>query len=253
VGSCFRTQPRREIIIFSDLICWAGRLLDVYTVDPSNLLMFADVERGSPHARAIGVLGRTRVLSGDASGRFHPESALSRGDLALALASALRLNVNNPIPDMPRYADLSDRPALIKAALAVASARMVLPRSANEFGPQDHVTRGELANALAQAFRLSAGPAEKFSASKENTAPRKQLSLAIDKVISAGFMRPRDDGEFASDEAVSRAEAAGALYAALSAEVRRRERESINTPFINSSDRNGSSSKPTEHPTFKAR
>ena len=66
-------------------------------------------------------------------------------------------------------------------------------------------------------------------------------------------MRPRDNGQFAPEESVSRAEAAGALYAALSAEVLHRERESINAPHTNSDDRDRSPVEPPVHPTPKLR
>ncbi len=252
-GFMFQDPGAARHLFFHGPAWMAGRLLSLYASEALNGRMFADVEPGSRDATAIGVLGRTRVLSGDASGRFHPEAALSRGDLSLALTSALRLNADKPAAERLRFADLREQPALMKAALATASKRMVSPRSASEFGPQDDVTRGELAIALTEAFRPPEKSAATMARGKGKEASGTQLSRAIENVVKAGYMRPRDKGEFAPEESVSRAEAAGALYAALSDEVRRREREDLNTASRDKDNRPRLPAEPPADPASKAR
>jgi hypothetical protein len=239
-GFMFQDPAAARHLSFHGPAWMAGRLLSVYASEALKDQMFGDVQPGSRSATAIGVLGRTRVLSGDASGRFHPDAPLSRGDLALALTGALGLNADAPAGTRPRFADLREQPASMKAASATVSRGLVRPRSATEFGPLDQVTRGEFAVALSESFRSPKKGDAAITDGKGKAVSGTPLARAVDNVVKAGYMRPRDNGEFAPQESVSRAEAAEALYAALSDEARRREREDLDAASRNKEKRPGS-------------
>ena len=73
---------------------------------------FPDVAKGSPEQGAIGVLAVTGILPGMPDGKFYPQSALSRVQLATAIASYLNLSEDT---STVRYSDVPPRPRMPRA------------------------------------------------------------------------------------------------------------------------------------------
>jgi amidase len=84
--------------------------------------------------------------------------------------------------------------------------------SANAFGPNDPVSREEMATSLARAFRLTRTGSTTFSDSQQ-IAPYAMASVKA--VVAAHYMNGYPDGTFKPTASVTRADAAQALFAAL--------------------------------------
>ncbi len=195
------------------------RLLRTLASEARLGLKFGDVPPGSDEAEAVGVLVRTGLLAGVDPRHFAPDAGLSRIDLAAAIDTAV-----SPRMAPEREAGFTDLPATSRVssvASRVAAAKLVEPRSAKEFGPYDHVTRGALASTLSAAFGPPPGRAAAPAVRIADVARLPQeRAAAIRTAVSSGWLRTHADGTFAPDETVTRAEAAEAIYAALSAQVR---------------------------------
>jgi len=109
---------------------------------------FTDVAKTDPEIGVIGLLALTGVLPGNADGTFKPNDPFTREQLAVALTQAVHL------PERALSAKFQDVPAnhpnarMIEAS---TNANLVVPRSAQQFGPDDPVTQTELAEALSRA------------------------------------------------------------------------------------------------------
>jgi S-layer homology domain len=109
---------------------------------------FSDIARNDPEIGVIGLLALTGVLPGNADGTFKPHDPFTREQLAVAMTQAAHL------PERPLSAKFADVPADRPSASMIAAstaANLVAPRSTNQFGLNDPVTRADLAATLSRA------------------------------------------------------------------------------------------------------
>ena len=179
---------------------------------------YSDVPDDSPAKVAIGLLSETRIMPGYPNGKFQPNDPLTRQQLATIISKAVRLPT--PPPYKNTFADISHNEAVAAPALATVRAGLIRPKSNTIFGATDTVSRQELATALDGAFKttlMRPSPSTKsvalgFADSKD-IAPWAESSVRA--VVAAGYMPPYSEKMFKPTAAVTRAEAAQALVAAL--------------------------------------
>jgi hypothetical protein len=185
------------------------KLLAVATTQEQARQRFSDVPNSLPAESAIGLLARTHIMTGYPDGKFHPSDPLTRGQLATILASALKLPLGasrNPFTDVP------SNESGARASLAAVKAGLILPPSATTFGPNEPISRQEMATTLARTFKLTKTTSTIFSDS-QLIAPAATLSVGA--VVAAGYLSAYSDGTFKPTVAITRADAALALLAAL--------------------------------------
>ena len=99
------------------------------------------------------------------------------------------------------------------AVATAAKAGVIQGRGADTFAPDDKISREEMAALIVRAYELKLGKIEAPDEHRYNdNAEISGWALeAVNKAFAAGFMTGTGNGDFAPDQAVSRAEAAAGL------------------------------------------
>jgi hypothetical protein len=195
----------------------ASDWLTLATNGEESIQRFPDVARGLQQQGAIGVLARTGILPGMPDGKFYPQSVLSRAQLASAMAKYLRLS---QVATLPTYSDVSPKDAYAPSVAAAVKAGIVTPSSATRFGPNDAVSRQEMATSLAKAFGLTnkaIGRRARVAVPKlsDVSGITPVAAASVRAVVGAGYMGVFADNTFRPSVSVTRADAAQQLYAAI--------------------------------------
>jgi S-layer homology domain len=190
----------------------SASLVELYAVDlqqEQRLNRFSDVEANSPDKAAIGMVARTGVMIGYVDGTFHPSQGFSRGDLAIALAAGLKLNLPAA---QTSFSDVASGDYAGRAAEAAVKAGVLKPPTAGKLGTTDVLTRQEVAIALVSAFK----PKSTTTPTPKDiqTVPASARSQVTD-AVSAGYIKLNGDFTFRPTATMSRAEAAEAFLIAI--------------------------------------
>jgi hypothetical protein len=184
------------------------KLVAAATQQEQSSQRFADVPTSSACHTAAGLLARTHIMTGTADGQFRPNDPLTRAQLATSLTKALNL----PAGAAGTFTDVASNDPAAPAAQAAAQAGLVQTPSSSLFGPNDPVTRQELAAALAQGFNVAGGAAANATDSSQ-IAPAS--TNGVNAMVANGFMKLNPDGSFGPRTAVTRCEAAQILVGLL--------------------------------------
>lgn len=104
---------------------------------------------GTTHAAAIDAVTEAGIASGFPDGRFQPDAAVTRGQMASFLQRGLGLEGCLPAP----WVDVAGSPH--EAAVCGVAARGIAQgRSDGTFGPNEAVSRGQMARFLARALGI---------------------------------------------------------------------------------------------------
>lgn len=122
------------------------------TPAPISDRMFSDVSLRSEHGAAIERLAEAGILTACVGDRFCPGEPMTRGDLAVAVAAASELPVLASAT--PRFHDVSPRDDRAAAIAAVDRADILHGYQDNTFGPNEPLSRAQLASMLVRAFEL---------------------------------------------------------------------------------------------------
>lgn len=112
--------------------------------------LFRDVDPSGAHGPAIGRLAAAGIVVGCDATRYCPHDAVTRGDLAASFAVALDLDTSAT----PRFGDVSDTDRNAGAIAAVDAAGILNGYGDDTFGPDDALTRAQLATVLVTGFEL---------------------------------------------------------------------------------------------------
>ncbi len=117
---------------------------------------FNDVAPGAWYADAIAAAVRSGIATGRSSDRFAPEQPMTRAEMVVMLARALRIEAGSGTA--ADYADASDIPAWAQAAVIAASKAGLVRGDGNRlFAPQRQATRAEAAQLIYNLLRHKQG------------------------------------------------------------------------------------------------
>ncbi|SMG49020.1 S-layer homology domain-containing protein [Paraburkholderia susongensis] len=190
----------------------ALKLLDLDAMtqtQEARIQRFSDVPNGTAGKVAIGILTRVNIMTGYADGTFKPSEPFTRGQLAVALATALKLPAT---PGQSQFTDVASTDALAAPASAAAKAGLLVLPSATTLKPSDPVTRQELATSLVRAFKATKAAAAPSDASQVASWATDSVRLAT----GAGYMQTFADGTFKPTAPMTRSDAAQAILSAVS-------------------------------------
>lgn len=181
------------------------------TINPSQSAtpVFSDVPSGYWAARDIALLAASHVITGFPNGTFAPTVPVTRAEFVKMLTSVLRLppsEGSTPFADVPSSAWYAP---YVGAAVAAGLVTGVTPTA---FGPNDPVTREEMAVMLARAFKLKHTTHLTF-VDGEQIAPWALPS--VEAVVAAGYVEGFPNGSFQPLAPMTRADAAKVLAVAL--------------------------------------
>lgn len=116
---------------------------------------FADVDKGSYYYEAVGAARKLGLVSGTGDNRFNPEAAISRQDLMVMAARAMKLAgkldtsaASNPLASAQSLGAFEDLPQIADYAVESVEALVrlgIVQGSGNVISPQDQASRAEAA------------------------------------------------------------------------------------------------------------
>jgi peptidoglycan DL-endopeptidase CwlO len=169
---------------------------------------FTDVPAGYWAYDAIASLKKREIISGDASGKFLPDSILKRSEAAKMLAEAFNLKgtAGKDYQDVPQthwaYSYIS----------AATASNYFTGYAGSQFKPDAPITRAEIASLLSRVFNLQpAGQAAAFSDVPVTHWAYQDIQKLAGNKITGGYA----DGTFQTTRVATRAEFATFLYRAL--------------------------------------
>jgi hypothetical protein len=119
---------------------------------PPPTAPFTDVD--GPHAGAIGALAAAGIVEGYGDGRFGPRDPVTRAQMAAFIDRALTHLLGEPLPDGPgRFPDVAGN-VHADAIARLAAAGIVTGFPDGTYGPDQLVTRAQMASFLARALQL---------------------------------------------------------------------------------------------------
>lgn len=160
---------------------------------------------GSVHKSNITAIARVGVTKGTTATTYGPDDAVTRGQMAAFIRRALNL----PATAVDAFTD-DDGSVFENDINAIAAFGITKGKTATTFGPDDVVTRGQMAAFIARAFKLPAGGATPFTDISGNT-----FAADIAAIYDAGITKGATATTFAPNEPVTRAQMASFLARAL--------------------------------------
>jgi len=133
---------------------WSGdRVLTKKVMRLLRMISFPDVEKHWARHEII-TLATLGVIEGFPDGNFYPERSLSRGELATWLCKAQELKVSAPQSDL--FYDVPKEHWRAPYIKTVVEKGYLKPYSKTLFGLEDGMTRGAVADVIANAEKLKA-------------------------------------------------------------------------------------------------
>jgi hypothetical protein len=170
------------------MAAFLGRILKAGT---SDARAFTDLIPGSYYEGFVNRLSELGVVTGYPDGSFHPDSEVTRGEMAALLvrASGLAVDVLNPVSSS--FIDVPTEAWFAPFVEALRAAGTTTGCAADRFCPDASVTREQMALFLTRAFRLSL-PMVPVRTAPLNGLPasglaihRRVIAVKIDNAFSA--------------------------------------------------------------------
>ncbi|MBY9081407.1 S-layer homology domain-containing protein [Paenibacillus sp. HN-1] len=198
-----------------DLVSASIRHFSVYSVLKVSH-EFKDVPAAHWANEAIRTLAARGIADGSGAGQFEPGRKVTRAEFSAMLVRMLRLPEDTGVT---AFKDVPSGSWYAGAVGAAHEAGLVNGRSGGVFDPGGTLTRQEMAVMLTKAASLLSGTAPSPVASGAAVVPFKDTNriaawadAAVRSAYAQGLIKGRTDTEFAPEAAVTRAEAAQALF-----------------------------------------
>ncbi len=170
--------------------------------------LFSDVPASYWGSDVIAELSDLGYISGYPDGSFKPDNTITRAELATVLVKAFQL----PVASGKVFDDTANHWAQNYIAGSYA-AGIVSGYSESSFGPDDPVTREQIAVMIVKAAKISGATEDIPFADGDNTSAWAKDSLAA--VVQNGIMKGYPDNTFAPKHQATRAEAVMVIANAL--------------------------------------
>ncbi|NYF26062.1 S-layer homology domain-containing protein [Sporosarcina sp. JAI121] len=113
---------------------------------------FSDVPSSKHFAEAVYDLAERTIIGGYPDGTFKPGNSITRGQAAAIIAKLIKLDTSK-VKD-PGFKDVSTGNGYYKAIAGMAEKSIISGYGDGRFGPNDPITRGQMASILVKAFDL---------------------------------------------------------------------------------------------------
>lgn len=145
-------------------------------------------------------LNTEEVVTGYPDGKFGSTDTITRGDAALMLARAKKLDTKN-IGSKPSFPDINKRMYYYEAIEAAVKAGYLNGYPNGIFGPKDTLTREQMAKIIVDAYNLKGTSGNSFTDTSKSWAMKEIESLAHN-----GISNGLPDGTFQPKGNITRAE-----------------------------------------------
>lgn len=167
---------------------------------------FSDVPTSKPYANAVYELAERNIIGGYEDGTFKPDASITRGQAAAIIAKLRNFDTKNV--KNPEFKDVSQSQWNYGAIAALANAGVINGYGDGRFGPNDSITRAQMASILVKAFDL---PSYRYSSSENPFTDTKMLGSHqsnINILYKMGITSGTSPTTFSPNAPISRAQAA---------------------------------------------
>ncbi|MFC4409608.1 S-layer homology domain-containing protein [Chungangia koreensis] len=166
-------------------------------------MKFTDVN--DKYTDSVNYLVDNEITQGTGEHSFGTNDSIKRGDAAVMIAKALKLDVENA-PASP-FTDINDRVA--GAVNALHSLKVINGKSETSFAPDDKIKRSEMAKIIANAYRLNGEGLD-----NQFTDVADQWDEYVDALVKHEITLGKTATQFAPDANVTRGEFALFMFRA---------------------------------------
>ncbi|MFS0689994.1 S-layer homology domain-containing protein [Sporosarcina sp. 179-K 8C2 HS] len=172
---------------------------------------FSDVPASKHFAEAVNELAERKIIGGYPDGTFKPGNSITRGQAAAIIAKMTNLDTTNV--KNPGFKDVSTANGYYKAIAAMAQKGIINGYGDGRYGPNDPITRGQMASILVKAFGL---PLYNFSS---HTNPFQDVKRGtghdpgIMSIYRLGITTGTSSDRFSPNVSITRGQAAKMLKA----------------------------------------
>lgn len=170
----------------------------------NNLKDISDVEWAR---KAIESLYEKKIMTGDGNGNFRPNDFILRGEMAKVIC--VYNGKNGSVKAIP-FVDVSEGSWYYKYVSAAYHNGWFSGKTASNFEPDEGITREEMAVVIARLADF--GEADMTSKFADDDQISSWAKESVYKLVNAGIISGRPNGEFAPQDKITRAEAAAMIY-----------------------------------------
>lgn len=170
---------------------------------------FPDVPATKHFAKAVNELAERNIIGGYPDGTFKPGNNITRGQAAAIIAKMINLDMKDV--KNPGYKDVSTKNGYYKAIAAMSKEGIIGGYGDGRYGPNDPITRGQMASIIVKAFDL---PRYAYSESNDpfkdivTSASHRQSILII---YTLGITTGTTQTTYSPNTAITRGQAAKML------------------------------------------
>jgi hypothetical protein len=162
-------------------------------------------DNGNVHEANINQIAYLGITLGTSATTFSPDDSITRGQMAAFIRRALNL----PASSTDFFTD-DDNSIFEEDINAIAAVGITLGRSDGTFGPNETVTRGQMAAFLKRAFDIPPSSTDFFTDDDDSI-----FEDDINAIAAAGITVGKGDGTYGPNESVTRGQMATFLARAL--------------------------------------
>lgn len=184
----------------------AAGILLVSQASAASASKFTDVPSTKPYANAVYELAERNIIGGYEDGTFKPAASITRGQAAAIIAKLRNFDTRN-VKD-PKFKDVRQSQWNYGAIAALANAGVINGYGDGRFGPNDSITRAQMASILVKAFGL---PPYSYSSSENPFTDTQRLAshqTTINILYKMGITSGTSLTTFSPNAPISRAQAA---------------------------------------------
>ncbi len=171
---------------------------------PEEKIIFGDID-GHWAKEQIERLFEEGIVTGDEKGNFNPEANVTRAEFTAMMVRLLGLESQKYIS---MFEDVNSKDWYANV-IATAVAYGIVSGDGDSFRPTDGISREEMAVILIRAYEKKIGVIDSGEVSATDKAKISQWALeAVEKAWAMGLVNGFEDGSFAPQESVTRAQAA---------------------------------------------
>lgn len=177
---------------------------------PCSLSDFTDAPAGSSFYGDIIWMGCNGITVGYGDGTFRSGQQITRGEMAAFLHR--QVNPDTTVDQKQDFSDVPPQGAYFEAISWLADTGATVGRSDGTFGPNDPVTRGQLAAFLYRLAEASSTPppASPFTDLGPGSPNYRAITWAAEQGITVGYA----DGDFKQQRNITRGQASAFLHRA---------------------------------------
>lgn len=162
--------------------------------------LFTDLEKASWAKKSILALTGQNIISGYPNGKFGPNDKITRLQAATMISKQMGLETNQVVN--PGFKDVSPTTYGYGTIAAVAKVGAMSGFPDGRFGPDETLSRGEMASIIQRAYELKGQTSKSFTDVKQSFWAYGSIQTVLANGITSGY----DDGSFRPLNPITRAE-----------------------------------------------